>query len=93
MRKFSSFFSIITNLQVENKILIFYDIILFKSGDDMELIFEKVLERDIDLLMINKFITDDNILNLFLEKIGKSDYKVFTLKDLLPFGFGPSTLS
>ena len=41
MRKISSFFSIITNLQVENKILIFYDIILFKSGDDMELIFEK----------------------------------------------------
>ena len=35
----------------------------------MELIFEKVLERDIDLLMINKFITDDNILNLFLESI------------------------
>ena len=83
MRKISSFFSIITNLQVENKILIFYDIILFKSGDDMELIFEKVLERDIDLLMINKFITDDNILNLFLEKIGKSDYKVFSIQHSL----------
>ena len=32
----------------------------------MELIFEKVLERDIDLLMINKFVTDKKILELFL---------------------------
>ena len=31
---------------------------------------ESVLERDIDLLMINKFINDPTILNIFLEKLG-----------------------
>ena len=49
----------------------------------MELIFEKVLERDIDLLMINKFVTDKNILELFLKKINKQDYKVFNIQHSL----------
>ena len=49
----------------------------------MELIFEKVLERDIDLLMINKFVTDKNILELFLKKINKQGYKVFNIQHSL----------
>lgn len=35
----------------------------------MKVIVEKVLERDIDLLIINKFIYDKKVLNLFLNKI------------------------
>ena len=31
----------------------------------MKVIIEKVLERDIDLLMINKLITDKAVLDLF----------------------------
>lgn len=49
----------------------------------MELIFEKVLERDIDLLMINKFVTDKKILELFLKKINKQGYKVFNIQHSL----------
>ena len=35
----------------------------------MEFKIEKVYERDIDLLIINKFMNDDDFGNLFLEKI------------------------
>ena len=41
----------------------------------MNIIFEKVLERDIDLLLINKFIENDNLINYFLEKINKEKYR------------------
>lgn len=49
----------------------------------MEIIIEKVLERDIDLLMINKFIYDSNVLNYFLNKINKDGYKVFSVQHSL----------
>ena len=49
----------------------------------MKLVIEKVLERDIDLLMINKFMYDENVLNLFLSKINKSDYKVISVEHSL----------
>ena len=42
----------------------------------MEFVLEKVLERDIDLLIINKFIFDENFKNYFLNKVGLSNYKV-----------------
>lgn len=49
----------------------------------MELIFEKVLERDIDLLIINKFISDKKILDLFLNKINAHDYKIVSIQHSL----------
>ncbi len=49
----------------------------------MKLVIEKVLERDIDLLMINKIMYDENVLNLFLSKINKYDYKVFSVQHSL----------
>lgn len=42
----------------------------------MNIKIEKVLERDIDLLIINKIIDNDKLLNLFLNKINKSGYKI-----------------
>ena len=39
-------------------------------------IIEKVLERDIDLYIINKFLYDNNFKNLFLNKINKYDFNV-----------------
>lgn len=41
---------------------------------------EKVLERDIDLLMIYKFIHDKKVLDLFLDKINKKNYKLVEVK-------------
>src|SRR5574344_1707991 len=49
----------------------------------MDLIFEKVLERDIDLLIINKFISDKKILDLFLNNINVHDYKVVSIQHSL----------
>lgn len=37
---------------------------------------EKVLERDMDLYVINKFINDTNFKNIFLDEINISDYNV-----------------
>ena len=42
----------------------------------MEFYIEKVLERDIDLYIINKFINDANFKNLFLNKSGLKNYKI-----------------
>ena len=42
----------------------------------MEFKIEKVYERDIDLLIINKFMNDDDFGNLFLEKINRVGYIV-----------------
>ena len=45
----------------------------------MNIIVEKVLERDIDLLMINKFIYDTNVLKYFLNKIDKDGYSISSI--------------
>ena len=49
----------------------------------MEIIIEKVFERDIDLLMMNKFIHDSNVLNYFLNKINKEGYKTISVEHSL----------
>lgn len=42
----------------------------------MKIEMEKVFERDIDLLMINKFCNDKNILNYFCSKVGINNYQL-----------------
>lgn len=42
----------------------------------MNIRIEKVLERDIDLLIINKIIDSDKLLSLFLNKINKVNIKL-----------------
>lgn len=42
----------------------------------MKIEMEKVFERDIDLLMINKFCSEEKITNYFSSKIGLDNYKV-----------------
>ena len=42
----------------------------------MNIKIKKVLERDIDLLIINKIIDSDKLLNLFLNKINKVNIKL-----------------
>lgn len=59
----------------------------------MEVIIEKVLERDIDLLMINKFIYDKKVLNLFLNKINFEGYSVKTLQHSLSDSQGESDIT
>ena len=49
----------------------------------MDIIIEKVLERDIDLLMINKFIYDNSVLKYFLDKINKNGYAVSSIQHSL----------
>lgn len=46
----------------------------------MNIRIEKVLERDIDLLIINKIIDNDKLLNLFLNKINKNEYKIVSIE-------------
>lgn len=46
----------------------------------MNIRIEKVLERDIDLLIINKIIDNDKLLNLFLNKINKIEYKIVSIE-------------
>lgn len=46
----------------------------------MKIRFEKILERDIDLLIINKFINDSKVLDFFLNKIDLNGYKVINLE-------------
>lgn len=46
----------------------------------MDIKIEKVLERDIDLLVINKIINDRKILNFFVEKVGLSNYELFSVE-------------
>ncbi len=41
---------------------------------------EKVLERDIDLLMINKFINTYYLLDYFLKKVDKYEYKLIDIE-------------
>lgn len=49
----------------------------------MNIKFEKVLERDIDLLMINKFINDSKSLDYFLNKVNLIDYKLIDVEHSL----------
>ena len=48
--------------------------------DDIEIKIEKVLERDIDLLLINKFIYERKVINYFLNKINKKDFKLLSIE-------------
>ena len=45
----------------------------------MDIIFESVLERDIDLLIINKFIKG-NLLNVFLNRLGINHYDIDSIE-------------
>lgn len=49
----------------------------------MEVKFEKIFERDVDLLIINKFLNDSNFKNYFLEKIGLKNYDVVKVEHSL----------
>lgn len=49
----------------------------------MKLRFEKVFERDIDLLMMNKFTNSVKFTNCFLSKIGLSNYDVVEIEHSL----------
>ena len=42
----------------------------------MKVHLEKVLERDVDFVLINSFLYNKKVLKLFLDKIGLNDYKV-----------------
>lgn len=50
------------------------------GGDIMKFSIEKVLERDIDLYIINKLINDSNFKNLFFDKINCQNYRVSECK-------------
>lgn len=54
---------------------------------------EKVLERDIDLLMINKFIYDKKIFDLFLNKININGYDVKALQHSFSDSQGESDIT
>lgn len=49
----------------------------------MNIKFEKVLERDIDLLMINKFINHPKTIDFFLEKVELYGYKLVDIEHSL----------
>lgn len=49
----------------------------------MNIKFEKVLERDIDLLMINKFINYPKLLNYFLSKVNREGYRLISVEHSL----------
>ena len=42
----------------------------------MNIFFEKVLERDVDLMIINQISFNKSFLSLFLDKISKNNYIV-----------------
>jgi len=59
----------------------------------MELKMEKVYERDIDLLLINKFMNDLTLPELFLSKIGKHNYIVDSVQHSLSDTDGESDIT
>jgi len=59
----------------------------------MEFKIEKVYERDIDLLIINKFMNDDDFGNLFLEKINRVGYIVKYIEHSLMDDNGESDIT
>lgn len=54
--------------------------------------FEKVLERDIDLLLINKLCNDKNLINLFLNKINKRGYEIYSIQHSAYNEYGESDI-
>ena len=46
----------------------------------MDIKFEKVLERDVDLLVINKLVNDSNVLNYFLHRANLHDYELVNIE-------------
>lgn len=54
---------------------------------------EKVFERDIDLLMINKFCNDQNVLNYFCSKLGINNYYVESIQHSVSDENGESDIS
>ena len=59
----------------------------------MNILFEKVFERDIDLLIINKFYNDDNLKDCFLNKIGLKNYQVTDIYHSLSDNNGESDIT
>lgn len=59
----------------------------------MEVVFEKVLERDIDLLLINKFANDTNFVDFFQGKFGLSGYHVEKVEHSLTDNNGESDIT
>lgn len=59
----------------------------------MEFRVEKVLERDIDLLIINKFLSDKSFANLFLSKIQEVDYNIERIEHSLTDENGESDIT
>ena len=49
----------------------------------MNIFFEKVLERDVDLMIINQISFNKSFLNLFLDKISKNNYIVESIEHSL----------
>ena len=49
----------------------------------MNIFFEKVLERDVDLMIINQISFNKSFLNLFLDKISKKNYIVESIEHSL----------
>ena len=49
----------------------------------MKVTIEKVLERDIDLLIINKLMSDNRLLNFFLKRINKDNYSIISIQHSL----------
>ena len=46
----------------------------------MNIKFEKVLERNIDLLLIDRFATNNKLIELFLQKINLVNYKIISIE-------------
>ena len=59
----------------------------------MEVKFEKIFERDVDLLIINKFLNDSNFKNYFLDKINLCDYDVVKVEHSLMDCYGESDVT
>ena len=59
----------------------------------MNVRFEKVFERDIDLLIINKFINDPKVANYFLDKLNLSNYKLIKVEHSLMDNDGESDIT
>ena len=49
----------------------------------MNIVFEKVLERDVDLMIINQISFNKSFLSLFLDKISKKNYIVESIEHSL----------
>lgn len=59
----------------------------------MKIEMEKILERDIDLLIINKFSNDNKILELFNNKVGLNSYNIEKIQHSLTDENGESDIT